>query len=274
MSENPVLHPLDLLPAFKNPPVVEVAIGVQFRPLFGLRPIELASLREQWRGEFPLVQEQPVIPPVIESPQGAAPGVQFVFGASMPSRLWFLTQDQSALLQLQQDRFTVNWRQVADQLPYPRYPVVRSRFVDRFRDLHTFVQSNDIGSIDINQVEVTYINAIQLQTDESSQIDLIFRGWQPVVEHHLGAPIQTQAALVYTVSESSLNPVRMYVSISPGQRLGGNPAVLLTFTVRGAPGEPTTESALDLMDQAHGHIVQSFVELTPDSMHQRWGITR
>jgi len=44
------------LPEFSNPPVVEVALGVQFRPVYGLRPIELAILREKWRSKYPVIR--------------------------------------------------------------------------------------------------------------------------------------------------------------------------------------------------------------------------
>ena len=39
----------DVPPPDGAPPVVEVALGLQFRPVFGLRPIELGGLRETWR---------------------------------------------------------------------------------------------------------------------------------------------------------------------------------------------------------------------------------
>jgi hypothetical protein len=60
------------LPEFDNPPVVEVAIGVQFRPLPGLQGLNLAPLQAVWRDAYPVTQEHPPVMPVIEGdPQGA-----------------------------------------------------------------------------------------------------------------------------------------------------------------------------------------------------------
>lgn len=75
--------------------------------MFGLRPIELGGLRETWRAEYPLVQEQPPLPPQVEAPIAGPPQVQFVVGPALQTRVWFLNEEQTELVQLQPDRLTV-----------------------------------------------------------------------------------------------------------------------------------------------------------------------
>ena len=106
------------------------ALGIQFRPLFGLRAVELAGLRERWRPSYPLVQELLPLPPTIEA-AGPAP-VAFSLGPAFQSRLWFLDDRQAELVQLQHDRLTVNWRKSTEDTVYPRYAHLRQVFVDRF----------------------------------------------------------------------------------------------------------------------------------------------
>jgi len=246
---------------------VEVALGVQFRPLFGLRPIELGGLRERWRPRYPLVQEQPPLPPAIEGQDGAS-AVQFVVGPALQTRLWFLDEDQAELVQLQHDRLTVNWRQTQPGAAYPRYPRVRSVFRERFDELRSFAEESGIGAIDITQVEVSYINAVD--PGGAGGLNQILRAWTPTAEHHLGEPEQARATLVFAVAGLGRPPARLYVTIDPGQRPGGGPVTFLTLSVRGAPTGPQLDPALEFMDQAHDHVVHSFVELTPEVMHNSW----
>lgn len=260
------------LPNFDAPPVVEVALGAQFRPLFGLRPIELAGLREQWRAEYPLVQEQPPVPPTVETATSGAPTVQFVVGPALQSRVWFLNDDQSELVQLQHDRLTVNWRQTTSSA-YPRYPRVRTLFEQRFTDLATFVADRNLGTVTVTQVEVTYINAIDATEDQLGSLDRVLRHWQPPTMH-LGSPEQARSTLVFPVPDVGSSPVRMYVAVDPAKRPDGRPVLFLTLTVRGAPTGDDAAEALRFMDQAHAHVVRGFAELTPDAMHAQWGRRR
>lgn len=261
-------RPGEDLAEFGAPPVVEVVLGVQFRPLFGLRPIELAPLREQWRESHPLVQEQPPLPPAAEQAGSGLPTVQFVVGPALQSRTWFLSDDQSSLIQLQHDRLTVNWRQTAD-VPYPRYPSVRQAFEERAEDVSRFVADRGIGELVVTQAEVTYINAVDTASDEMGDLGRVLRHWDsPPAD--LGKPEQGRYAAVFGVQDIGRPPVRLYVAVDPAQRPDGRPALFLTLTVRGAPSGPGLADALRFMDQAHAHLVRSFTTLTPDAMQDLW----
>lgn len=268
MSETPT--PDAALPEFDAPPVVEVALGIQFRPVFGLRPIELGGLRETWRAEYPLAQEQPPLPPQVEAPTAGPLQVQFVVGPGLQTRVWFLNEPQTELVQLQHDRLTVNWRQAVPDAPYPRYPHVREVFQRRFADLRDFVDDRHLGSLSVIQAEVTYINAIEPNEGQLGRLGGALSNWQPPTSHHLGEPEQARAAMVFPVHDAGRPPVRMYVAVDPAQRPDGRPVLFLTITVRGAPAGDDLNAALRFMDQARNHVVRSFTELTPETMHTQW----
>jgi len=253
---------------FGAPPVVEVALGVQFRPLFGLRAVELAGLRERWRPRYPLVQELPPLPPTIEA-TGPAP-VAFSFGPAFQSRLWFLDDEQAELVQLQHDRLTVNWRKSTEDAVYPRYAHLRQVFVDRFRELADFVDEAHLGSLRVTQVEINYINSIPLEGGHQGQLELVLRNWRQIKGHHLGKAEQARAAMVFNVPDLGLPPVRLYVTADPARRPDGQQVMFLTLTVRGAPSDEGVDEALVFLDRAHDHLVRSFAELTPTTMHERW----
>jgi len=260
------------LPEFSNPPVVEVALGVQFRPVYGLRPIELAILREKWRSKYPVIQELPPLPPAIED-SGMGQSVQFFVGPALQSRLWFLTEEQEWLIQLQHDRLTVNWRQTDSSQSYPRYSAVKREFRERWRDLSEFLEDKGLGSLSVSQVEVNYINAVDPEEVGLGSLEKAVRYWNPLPDFHLGQPEQARFALVHPVDNVGRPPVRLYVSGEPGQRPNRQETLFLTLTLRGAPAEDTLDSALLFMDAAHSHIVRSFAEMTPEAMQIKWGRT-
>jgi hypothetical protein len=64
---------------FERPPVVEVAISVQFQPVTALRTPHLGLFWLELRDRFPKIQELPPLPPVIESfgpPASRRPSLQ------------------------------------------------------------------------------------------------------------------------------------------------------------------------------------------------------
>ena len=77
----------------------------------------------------------------------------------MPSRLWFLNDDQTELLQLQNDRFGRNWRKMPPvDKPYPRFETMIAQFERELHMLSAFCVSNRIGKVVPTQCELSYVN--------------------------------------------------------------------------------------------------------------------
>ena len=261
------------LPEFDKPPVVEMAIGVQFKPLERLRGLALAPLRDQWLREYPVTEEQPALAPALEGEQQLAQQrLQLGLVALPPVRQWFLSKSGTELIQVQQDRLLVNWR-AGDELPtaYPRYPHMRRFFEERFTELARFASAEGIGDVEITQAELTYINVIEVGLDDLGRMDRFLKDWPGTPGHHLGEPEQARLILTFLVPGIGQGPVRLYVEVNPARTLSGQPVLFLTLTVRGHPGGRSVAESLKFLDEAHDHLVLSFDELTNDSMHQAWG---
>src|SRR2546422_5562505 len=130
------------IPDFDNPPVVEVVLSIQFEPLEGLHTAHLGLLWGQFRDRFPRTEDQPPLNRVIEDLEPSVPpeagGIRIEFFDRFPSpRLWFLNEDGTELIQVQQDRFIHNWRTVGEGKKYPRYERIRESFS---KELTTFQQ--------------------------------------------------------------------------------------------------------------------------------------
>jgi uncharacterized protein (TIGR04255 family) len=260
------------LPEFDNPPVVEMAIGVQFRALPGLRGLNLAPLQATWRKQYPWTEEQPPLAPVVE---GDPPGLGQLQLSLLPVpivRQWFLSESGSQLVQVQPDRLLVNWRAGQPPEEYPRYSHMRSVFEARFGELASFVSENGLGDLDVVQAELSYINVIKGSRDEQGRVERFLKGWSGTRGHHLDPPEQARVTLTYLVPGVGIPPVRLYVEVSPAQLTTGEPVLFFTLTVRGNPGGHGLQESLKFLDEAHSHLVRSFAELTTDSMHKLWGM--
>ena len=103
------------LPDFARPPVIEVALDVQFEPLAKLRTPELARFWMSLRERFPRAEEQVALPPMNIEPIEGGPEQPLqlqlqLLRAPTVDRWWLLNEAASELVQVQQDRFIVNWR--------------------------------------------------------------------------------------------------------------------------------------------------------------------
>ena len=263
------------LPAFDSPPVVEVAVSVQFRPLFGLRGLALAPLRARWASEYPKLEEQPPLPPVAEGSTTVLPQFQFNVVPLPVTRQWFLNESGTQLIQVQPDRLSVNWRTGGDPpVAYPRYDHMRNLFVRASSDLAEFVAEEQLGNLEITQAELSYINAIETTPDELGRVDRFFRGWSGTADHHLGEPEQARMTLSFLIEGIGQPPVRLYAEVNPAQRPSGEQVLFFTLTVRGNPGGKSLAETLKFLDEAHEHLVRSFDELTEQPMHEEWGKRR
>src|SRR4051812_28021302 len=112
------------LPDYARPPVIEVAVGVEFFPVEELDTVQLVRLHDVWRDRYPLIQLQPEV--------ASGPQLPIVFGGVLPVRLWSQSENQESLIQVQADRLIVNWRRFAENREYPRYGTLRAEFQARW----------------------------------------------------------------------------------------------------------------------------------------------
>lgn len=259
-------------PDFALPPVVEMALGIQFRPLFAVRGITLAPLRERWRDEYPGIEEQPPLAPGIEG--GLAPGLGLAigFGPAPSVRHWFVSDDGSNLIQVQNDRFIVNWRQGNSAAEYPRYDRMREVFERRVGEFAAFLEEQQMGTLDVVQAEANYINGLPVEPGEEGLLGRLLRSWGGTPGHHLGDPEQARIALSFAIPDVGHPPVRMHVAVEPAQRPDGTPVLFMSLTARGTPAGSSISETLKFLDEVHDHLTQSFIELTPETMHSTWGL--
>ena len=129
------------LPEFECPPVVEVVLGVQFTELTAYRTWHAGLLWDTtFRKHFPKCAEQPPLDPVFETfgSQKLARNLFRIQQRAIIPRLWFVSEDESELIQFQSDRFLHNWKSGQQDARYPRYEQIRERFFGEIQNSDIF----------------------------------------------------------------------------------------------------------------------------------------
>lgn len=263
-------RPLDL-PDFTDPPLVEVAMGVQFERLRELRQPHIGIVWSAFRDDYPDVRDLPPLAPLQEGRQRGGPSftVEFADAPDLP-RSWFMSLDGERLVQLQPDRFVHNWRK-GDQAPtYPRYEALRRRFVEAWSTFAAALSEVGIGPPVVRQVEIAYVNVVSIG---AAVAGLSPTG--PSLDDVRGDPLERSFHVRYALAaKEGWGPASLAVEVRPQEIIEGGAEQLLTLTVRGVTAEPKLESALAAFDRGREVIVRAFTVLTSADQHRAWGRTQ
>jgi len=260
------------LPEYDKPPIDEVALGVQFSPLTKLEPAHIGLYWERIRSKYPNVETQAPLPSTIE-PKEITP-VQGMFALrAMPPfpRIWFLTPTKTRLIQVQQDRFLGNWRQLDSMEAYPRFVTLREDFRLEWEGFRAFLRKEELGDPSINQCELTYVNQIESNgtwADLSDALKLFTITRPASSSNFLPPPEMVSWDSRYKLPDGR---GRLHVQLQPIFRTRDMKLALgMTLTARGAPADESTEKVLAWFDLAHEWVVRGFDELTDSSLHKVW----
>ena len=262
------------LPEFKNPPVTEVALGVQFRPPTGYQQILAGEVWDLFRSDYPKVEEHPPLAPAFETfgpSRPPQPQFNFVTGATH-DRFWFISEHGTELIQFQQDRLLHNWRKMGmAENEYPRFESMVAKFEGELRKLEEYVGRLAPQELEINQCEITYINVIPLKQIEGSRPSTWIRG----LDFPPGGPDDFSYVFGRPIMKSEGQPTgRLNCETISGQTAELEPVVRLTLTVRGAPASSKIEDAITYLKEGRDLIVLAFAELTTETAHAHWGRTK
>jgi len=107
-------RPLEELERLAKPPIAEVACGIGFDAVSDLDPVLVGAYWAQGpvRERFP----RRAVHPAIEESLPGRPGIVVTDGPP-PQRAWLISADSTFVVQLQSDRFFLNWRWMGGEYP-------------------------------------------------------------------------------------------------------------------------------------------------------------
>ena len=265
-----------LLPSFRNPPLREVALLVQFESLPDLTAAHAGLFWHQLRQQLPLVEEQLPLPTLPMERAGVQPANMQVEINAQPTnvRTWLMSTDGRELVQIQHDRFIRNWRKSGDQDTYPRYKQhIRPCFQSDFLQFLEFISSHGLGDLQPVQCEVAYFNHIPPDPSvwrSAEEMHNVFATLTPGPKRALPLDYEgSELRQSFAIQEDGKFLGRLYTEIAPVET-DGRPLLRYHLNVRGHPLDSTVEGILAFLDLGRRLIVQYFTESTTPAMHEVW----
>lgn len=260
------------LPDYERPPVVETVMGVQFAALPGFSVAHMGAFWESLgRDEWPVAMQERPIPASYERfSDGAEFGrrLNLELTDAPACRVQMVHSDKSRMVQVQNGRLHVNWIGLSGG-DYPRYAAVRDEFEDKLDRFEAFIEQDELGVLDIDQWEVTYVNHIR-------QGDL----WTSPADWDFFTPLRGVPSIDGVIEGESFQGEWHFVI--PGQKgrlhvqwshtrsaTDGTPLVRLVLTARGAVNDEPPLVGIDLGRET---IVRAFRELMSDDANRFWGL--
>jgi uncharacterized protein (TIGR04255 family) len=262
------------LPEYANPPVVEVAISVQFDELVAFKPVHFGLLWERIRSRYSGTEHHPPLPSVMElfgaqGPRRASLTVESTFPIG---RCWYLSEDRHQLIQLQPDRLILNWRKLDTDTEYPRYDTLRGRFERELSVFASFISDQKLGELDPTQCELTYVNHMPagIGWDVRNDLPNLLTPWSGETTQKYLPPIEdARLSWQYLLEDRGAALGRLYVNLQSATS-DDVPVFVLQLTGRGAPIGPGVDGVLAFTDRAHEWIVNGFTAITTQHMHKLW----
>lgn len=250
---------------YARPPVVEVAYGVKFAPLKGWKVPYFGLFWQRIFAEFPRCEQVPPISP--------SELLDPTTGLPVP-RVWLIGPADDSLVQLQQGRFLFNWRRREGAGPYPRYEPLSERFFRLFQEFQRFVADNELGEIEIQEYELTYVNHIPEQGDwklpDSIGRIIEHMSWNKKTYAFLPPPstVGWQARFDFAdgpgTLRAKLNSARHTKELKE--------MIVLELSARGLPTAAPLDGMRGWFSLAHRWIVRGFEDLTSDeAQRDLWG---
>jgi uncharacterized protein (TIGR04255 family) len=140
-------------PKFARPPISEIAISILFPQSRSITTAHLGRFWERVAKELPKAEDH--------SPSGLPQDWgKSIEGLPLP-RLWLKESGGTVLLQLQVNRFDLNWRSVTPTDTYPTFDVQIAKLVDYWQRFAAFLNEQGEGDVPIRGAEVLKVSQIR-----------------------------------------------------------------------------------------------------------------
>ena len=265
-----------MLPDYGKPPVIEVVCGIMFQPLLQLTTPHLGLFWETFKSTYPSCKEVAPLSPVIESfdDKPSSPHFPLAMSGGIPPfllpRIWFERLDERRLLQMQRDRFHLNWKKKEDTDEYPHYESVFSDFKNYLERFESFLSKNELGVIQPIQYEMSYVNHIPQGEGWSSleDIHVVFPDimWRANPDRFLSSFERLNWTYSFLLPERS---GRLHITVTNGVRVQDKRQMLVAnITARGMGKQQSREAMYDWFDLAHEWIVRGFTDITSEDVQR------
>jgi len=218
------------------PPINEVVCGFVYETIVGLTPPVHGIYWEKRRESFATCEIHPAIVD--------GPSMPLLVGSALPARTWLVSADGVRLVQMQQDRFYVNWRRRGEGDTYPRFSRgsdgagLLAFALDEFAQFCDFCTSRLGNRPKLVAVDLSKIDVLKQGTHWSDWQDL--GTLVPAISSLLSSVRGIQPELTMRVSGDGQSASTMSIDIASGLEIATRRPVLRIET-RGRTSAETPE---------------------------------
>lgn len=259
--------------SYAAPPVSEVYISLQTsKKVFPAGDFGL--LLGVFGSQFTKLTAHPRIDRMDEAAPDSQPTVRFEMLTDLGQRFWLVSEDDSRVFQVQDDRVVYNWRRRPGG-EYPRYRTIRGEFE---KALAKLLGKLEVGTDDlVDFCEVSYTNQISIPgvDDPRPMLHRVFKHFKEVDLGLENLPLEeTGFAWAFQIRDPQSDAFlgRMRIATNPAILRPEKRFILQTvLTFRGKPAGSSLNSALEFCDRGRIAIVSAFDRITTEEMHAAWG---
>ncbi len=250
------------LPKYKKPPVVEVAISVYFKPIPDLKTAHFGRFWNLVSADYPKTEDRPPLidPQVVELSQFLP----------LP-RVFLISENETYLIQLQNNFFAHNWRKVRDSDQYPSFEHAKGLFQQKWGVFQTFLRDTRLAEPELTRYEVTYVNHF---VEPPGAFPLAIEDYSPLIslraaapEHFLPPPRKLLADLQFDILGEQ---GKIRVTFKQGARTTDNKEVMQVDLIARKAAKADGSDMEEWLEVAHEWIVRGFTDLTTPGAHDKW----
>lgn len=255
--------PVQSLPEMSKPPVAEVVCGAFFAPLDELDGLSLGAYWAERRDDFP---ERRLLPAVLDN-------VDTTIEMGLPPlRSWMISESEEYIVQLQRDRFYLNWRAGRSQR-YPRFQNtpssrgIASLLTEEFARFSDFCERAAHERPTLVQADLSKINTLMhgehwKDFDDLQAVLPILKGMDTAIE------ARTPEVNVQLIDRRDWTTM---IKIQSGREQDGEKRALIRLEIR-VQGPLSSDSFNATFDALNERINAAFLRLVPrDQLVARFG---
>jgi uncharacterized protein (TIGR04255 family) len=267
---------------FSAPPIVETALSVQFNSLVGFTAAHAGWFWKEYveklgdgpPNEWKEAAEAVKIPELSEKfgaeDVWATPSIRFTPGIVSP-RIQLIRGDGERMLQVQDNRFILNWRKRASA--YPSFQILLPEFRNMLSAFESFCSEAGFGTPVYNFWEVAYVDQIKKGTlwDSARNLNRIFPALTtpPVSDRHAPQSDDETISADWRFSLTNRRG-RLYIQLRQSRLQPSNEEIIqLTTTARGDVSE--THSWEQGLNFGHDALRETFLAITSTEAQEYWG---
>jgi uncharacterized protein (TIGR04255 family) len=261
----------------RAPPINEVGLSVVSSTPGIFDPYDVRGLHSKFN-DLPVAERQSTLAALNVAALVGGGSNGFDLATGHPQKWWFVSNDQSHVLQFQEDFFSYNWRRVEAEfgqpVDYPGFNAILSGFREKLQILAEWHASRGSNLPDPSGCELYYEDIIPLQfgdelsftlSESLTEIDRVNRG-SPVAgwsnswfESIVGSGDQSTSTL-----KIDINSLGMF------DKSRNKPIPILRVTWCAGAARSTWDEVIEFFGIAHDHVLARLQSLISAEVQATW----